>query len=96
MITHLAPLAFLLKNPDGSDMSPMDLFIAGQQIMWPILLLSFNLGVEVGQLAVLSLVLPLVLRARGATWFGERGVKALSVAIAIGGAVWFVARVAAR
>ena len=41
MITHLAPLAFLLKNPDGSDMSMMDLFIAGKQIMWPILLLSF-------------------------------------------------------
>ena len=46
MITHLAPLAFLLKNPDGSDMSMMDLFIAGQQIMWPILLLSF-IGITV-------------------------------------------------
>lgn len=36
-------IAFLLKNPDGSDMSFMDLFIAGKQIMWPILLLSFIL-----------------------------------------------------
>lgn len=35
--------AFLLRNPDGSDMSFMDLFLAGKQIMWPILLLSFVL-----------------------------------------------------
>jgi biopolymer transport protein ExbB len=41
MITHSLTLAFLLVNPDGSDMSPMDLFAAGRQIMWPILLLSF-------------------------------------------------------
>jgi biopolymer transport protein ExbB len=36
-------IAFLLKNPDGSEMSFMDLFLAGKQIMWPILLLSFIL-----------------------------------------------------
>jgi biopolymer transport protein ExbB len=41
MITHSLPLAFLLVNPDGSPMSPMDLFAAGREIMWPILLLSF-------------------------------------------------------
>lgn len=41
MITQLLPLAFLLKNPDGSEMSAMDLFAAGGPIMWPILLLSF-------------------------------------------------------
>ena len=35
------PLAILLKNNDGSDMSMMDLFHAGKEIMWPILLLSF-------------------------------------------------------
>jgi biopolymer transport protein ExbB len=35
------PLAILLKNPDGSEMSMMDLFHAGKEIMWPILLLSF-------------------------------------------------------
>lgn len=36
-------IAFLLKNPDGSEMSALDLFMAGKQIMWPILLLSFVL-----------------------------------------------------
>ena len=41
MITPHLPLAFLLTNPDGSPMSPMELFHAGHEIMWPILLLSF-------------------------------------------------------
>lgn len=38
---HSLPLALLLTNPDMSPMSPMDLFMAGKEIMWPILLLSF-------------------------------------------------------
>jgi hypothetical protein len=62
----------------------------------PIALVSFNLGVEIGQLAVLSLALPLVLAARNAPWFGDRGVRTLSIAIAIGGGVLFVARIVAR
>lgn len=41
MITDSLVLAFLLTNPDGSPMSAMDLFHAGKEIMWPILLLSF-------------------------------------------------------
>ena len=62
----------------------------------PIALVSFNLGVEVGQLAVLSLALPLVLAARNAPWFGDRGVRTLSIAIAIGGSALFVARLVAK
>ena len=61
----------------------------------PIALVSFNLGVELGQLAVLSIALPLVLAARNASWFGDRGVRTLSIAIAIGGGVLFVARLVA-
>lgn len=41
MITDSLVVAFLLTNPDGSPMSAMDLFHAGKEIMWPILLLSF-------------------------------------------------------
>lgn len=41
MIMQSLPLAFLLTNPDGSAMSLMELFHAGKEIMWPILLLSF-------------------------------------------------------
>jgi biopolymer transport protein ExbB len=40
-ILNSAVFAILLKNPDNSDMSFMDLFHAGKEIMWPILLLSF-------------------------------------------------------
>jgi hypothetical protein len=58
-------------------------------------LLSFNLGVEVGQLAVVSLVLPLVLAVavrRPATF--ERWVlRGGSAALALAGALWFVLRV---
>jgi hypothetical protein len=60
----------------------------------PIALVSFNLGVELGQLAVLSIALPLTLAVRNARWFGDRGVKLLSVAIALGGLVLFVLRLA--
>jgi hypothetical protein len=62
----------------------------------PIALVSFNLGVEVGQLAVLSVALPLILALRDARWFGARGARTLSVAIAVGGAALFVARLSGR
>lgn len=43
MIMNSLVLAILLTNPDGSPMSPMDLFHAGEFIMWPMLLLSLIL-----------------------------------------------------
>ncbi|MBN9162550.1 MAG: HupE/UreJ family protein [Myxococcales bacterium] len=59
----------------------------------PTALVSFNLGVEGGQLAVLALLLPLVLFLRGTTWFEPRGARVVSGAVAVAGGVWFVARV---
>jgi biopolymer transport protein ExbB len=41
MITASLPLAILLKNADGSDMTAMELFKHGDWIMWPILIVSF-------------------------------------------------------
>jgi hypothetical protein len=61
----------------------------------PVALVSFNLGVELGQLGVLALALPLVLAARRAPQFGERGVRAVSGTIALAGVVLFVVRVMA-
>lgn len=55
-------------------------------------LVSFNLGVEAGQVAVLAVVLPLLLVARRRDWFRERGVVVVSAAIAIVGLFWFVTR----
>jgi hydrogenase/urease accessory protein HupE len=61
----------------------------------PVALVSFNLGVELGQLGVLALALPLVLTAHRAPRFGERGVRAVSGTIALAGVVLFVVRVVA-
>jgi hydrogenase/urease accessory protein HupE len=59
----------------------------------PVALVSFNLGVEVGQLAVMAIVLPVVLFLRKREWFKSRAVKVLSVAVTGAGVVWFVERV---
>lgn len=56
-------------------------------------LLSFNAGVELGQLAVLAVVFPLVQQLRRARWFEPRAVPALSLVTAVVGAVWFFERV---
>jgi hypothetical protein len=58
-------------------------------------LLAFNVGVELGQLAVVALVLPaLLLVARRAPRAFRGGVVVGgSLVLAVAGAVWFVARV---
>lgn len=58
----------------------------------PVALLTFNLGVEAGQLGMLALTLPLVLYLRKRDWFRDKGVKVLSGAVALAGAVWLVER----
>lgn len=59
----------------------------------PLALVAFNTGVEVGQIAVLSAVLPGVLWLRRQQWFTKHGVKGLSTGVAVAGAWWFVTRV---
>lgn len=59
----------------------------------PLALATFNVGVEVGQLALLAVALPIVLALRKREWFVPRGVYALSACVTIAGLVWFVTRV---
>lgn len=59
----------------------------------PSALVSFNLGVEAGQLVVLALLLPIVLFVRDKAWFEPRGVRLVSGAVALAGGAWFVSRV---
>jgi len=60
----------------------------------PTALVTFNLGVEAGQLFAMSLVLPMVMLIRQKDWFEPRGVRVLSGAVALAGCVWFVIRIA--
>ncbi len=56
----------------------------------PLALLGFNAGVEVGQLAVLALVLPLLALARRSPLLSAARVPSLGIAAV--GAAWFVLR----
>ena len=56
-------------------------------------LFSFNLGVEIGQLFVAMLVLPLVLVLRKWPYFTQYGLPVLSVGVTLMGGYWFVVRV---
>jgi hydrogenase/urease accessory protein HupE len=53
---------------------------------------GFNLGVEIGQLAVLAVFLPVVLALRKTAMWQRVGMRASALAIALTGFVWFVAR----
>ena len=60
----------------------------------PVALAAFNIGVEAGQVAVLLVVLPALQWLRKNDWFADRGLKAVSAAIAVAGVFWFVTRLA--
>lgn len=58
----------------------------------PMVLFSFNLGVEAGQMAVVAVVLPLLLLASRRGWLAVFRAKVLSLPLAATGLVWFVVR----
>jgi hydrogenase/urease accessory protein HupE len=55
-------------------------------------LLSFNLGVEVGQIAVAALVLPVIWKLRRHPRFVVRYVPACSILVALAGGYWLIER----
>jgi hypothetical protein len=59
----------------------------------PMALVSFNLGVEIGQLMVLAAILPLLALLRRSSRFETVGVRGLSAATVAVGTLWFVLRV---
>lgn len=58
----------------------------------PVALFAFNLGVELGQIAVVAILLPLVLALREREAWARIGLRTCTVTIALAGVVWFVAR----
>lgn len=57
-------------------------------------LLSFNLGVELGQIAVVAAALPLLIAVRDRRWYARWAMPALSLAIAALAAYWLWERLA--
>lgn len=55
-------------------------------------LLSFNLGVEVGQLAVVAVLLPVLLILRNRSWFKHRIQPLISIIVTLLGAYWLLQR----
>ena len=53
---------------------------------------SFNLGVELGQLVVVAVCMPVLLRLRGRPAWEDRGRPAAAGALALAGFSWFVTR----
>ena len=64
--------------------------VIGAEITVP--LLSFNLGVELGQMAVAALVLPLIWWLRSEPAFVRRSVPVCSSLVVLGGAWWLLQR----
>ena len=56
-------------------------------------LFSFNLGVELGQILIAAMVLPMIWKLRNQSIFLTRLAPACSVLVALAGAYWFVERV---
>jgi hypothetical protein len=55
-------------------------------------ILAFNVGVEIGQLAILAVVLPLLIFVRHTLWYRNWGMQLGSVAIGIMAIPWSVER----
>jgi hydrogenase/urease accessory protein HupE len=55
-------------------------------------LVAFNLGVEVGQLVIASVLLPLIWNLRGSPLFVKKGLPACSAIVAAMGAYWLIQR----
>jgi hydrogenase/urease accessory protein HupE len=62
----------------------------GQGIGMP--LFTFNLGVEVGQVAIAAVVLPVVWQLRKREWFIRAGVPVISGIVAVAGLFWLLQR----
>ena len=85
--------AFGLIHGFGFASVLRDLGIAAGKTGVVVPLVSFNLGVELGQLVVAAVLLPLIWRLRRHPSFARRGAPALSALVALAGGCWFVQRV---
>jgi hydrogenase/urease accessory protein HupE len=87
----LLTFAFGLIHGFGFASALRDLGVgAGVKAVAP--LLSFNLGVEIGQVAIAAIALPMIWKLRQQPRFVIRYVPACSVLVALAGAYWLIER----
>ena len=89
----LLTFAFGLIHGFGFASVLRDLGVGAQGGGVTVPLLSFNLGVELGQLAIAGIVLPLIWQLRKREWLMRRALPITSCVITLAGAWWFVERV---
>ncbi|MGY6275806.1 HupE/UreJ family protein [Methylomonas sp. MgM2] len=89
---HWLTFGFGLVHGFGfaSVLQEMDISSGGTGILLP--LLSFNLGIETGQIAVAAIVLPMIWRLNNKPAFSDKFLKACSAMICLMGAYWFLQR----
>ena len=89
---HWLTFGFGLVHGFGfaSVLQEMDISSGGTGILVP--LLSFNIGIETGQIAVASVVLPMIWWLNNKPEFSEKFLKGCSAMISLMGAYWFVER----
>jgi hydrogenase/urease accessory protein HupE len=88
-------LAFGLVHGLGfaSALKDLGLGANGQSILGP--LIVFNLGVETGQLTLVAIVLPILLKLRKRPGFEKYAVPVMSGIVIVMGSLWFLQRVSA-
>ena len=88
----LLTFGFGLVHGFGFASALRELGIGGGGMSAAAPLLSFNLGVEFGQIVIASLALPLIWKLRERPSFALRYAPACSVLISLAGAVWLIQR----
>ena len=88
----LVTFSFGLVHGLGFASALQELGIGGLGVRAVLPLISFNVGVELAQIAIAALVLPLVWKLKERPAFTLRHVPALSLLITLAGVYWFLAR----
>jgi hydrogenase/urease accessory protein HupE len=95
VVSHRALLTFAFGLVHGfgfaSALREMGVGSGGSAVAVP--LLAFNSGVELGQMMVAGLILPVLWQLKQRPQFAVRWAPACSVLVALAGAFWFIQRV---
>jgi len=88
----IVTLAFGLIHGLGFASVLREMGVANSGLAAVVPLIGFNGGVEIGQLFVAAIVLPIIFNLRRRPDFIRVGVPACSAAVALAGAYWFLER----